>query len=434
MTKFYIETYGCQMNKAESSTLIKLMTEKGFIETSNYEEAEIVIINTCSVRKTAENRIWGRLGFYKRQKRFRSLIVVVMGCMSQRIGEELINSQFGIDFVVGNYHKEKIPELIINRTRGEKGLYIDEKEIVFPKPFPEESNPSKAFVTISHGCNNFCSYCIVPHLRGREVSKKSSDIISDINDLTRQGVLQVTLLGQNVNSYGLDKGDIDFPDLLKMILRETDLKWIKFMSSHPKDLSDKLIDVMASDSRVSNWLHLALQSGSDRILELMNRKYTSHNFRSIVDKLKNAVPDIVLTTDIIVGFPGETEADYNDTLNMINYVKFDDAFMYKYNERDNTVAHKEWADDIPDNIKHERLSSIIDLQRSINHENREKRVGKVFDVIPDKFSADGSGRILGVTKEEIMMLYQGDKDDFGKIVKVKATGVTGSSMQGVKIT
>ncbi len=433
MTLFYIETYGCQMNKAESSTLISLMIEKGFAETKDYQEADIIIINTCSVRKTAENRVFGRLGFFKRQKRFRPLDIVVMGCMSQRIGEQLINSHYGIDFVVGNFNKEKIPELLLHKRKGEKGLFIEEATVVFPDPYPEESNPSKAFVTISHGCNNFCSYCIVPYLRGREVSKNSADIIKDINRLTSLGVLQVTLLGQNVNSYGLDKHDIDFPDLLKMIVKETDLQWIKFMSSHPKDFSDKLIDVMATEDRVASWVHLALQSGSDRILELMNRKYTSGDFKEIVRKLKSSIPEIALTTDIIVGFPGETEADFNDTLDMIDFVQFDDAFMYKYNERDNTLAHKEWVDDVPDKEKVARLTKLIDIQRVINHSRREERVGKIYEVIPERLSQDGSGKVLGVAREEFMVLYDGSEDDFGKIVNVKTTAANGSSLVGVKV-
>ena len=267
MSRFFIETYGCQMNKAESSTLAHLMVLKGFEETHTHENADIVIINTCSVRKTAENRIHGRMGFYKRLKKSRKIILIVMGCMSQRVGEELINSHYGIDFVIGNYYKDKIPDLLLANDVATRGLYIDEKEVVFPTPYPEESNPAKAFVTISHGCNNFCSYCIVPYVRGREFSKNSSQIIKDINHLYEQGVKQVMLLGQNVNSYGQDTKDIDFPDLLTMIMRETDIEWVKFMSSHPKDVSDKLIEVVASNSRFSKWFHLALQSGSDRVLE-----------------------------------------------------------------------------------------------------------------------------------------------------------------------
>lgn len=433
MKKFYIETYGCQMNKAESSSLIKLMEDKGFIYTQLYYEADVVIINTCSVRKTAENRIWGRVGFFKRQKRERKIIVLVMGCMSQRIGEELINSNRSVDIVVGNFYKERIPEIIINHRDGEKGIFIDEGEIVFTKPCPDETNPARSYVTISHGCNNFCTYCIVPYLRGREVSKNSSEIVGGIQSLTEQGVLQVILLGQNVNSYGADKNDLDFPDLLRKIADETDIQWIKFLSSHPKDLSDKLIEVIASEQKVSKWVHLALQSGSDRVLERMNRKYTAEDFKLIVGKLRQAVPDILITTDIIVGFPGETDEEYQQTLDLVQWVEFDDAFLYKYNERDTTLAQKKFDDDISDEVKTERITELIAIQRAITTKRRELMVGKQYGVIPDRFTNDGTDRILAVSQEEVMFIYPGSKEDFGKIIQVEAVGVSGSTVIGKKI-
>lgn len=435
MMKFYIETYGCQMNKAESSSLIEDMKSRGFSITDDIDDTDIIIVNTCSVRKTAENRVFGRLGLFKKKKQSKkNLIILVMGCMAQRVGEQLINSHYGIDIVVGNYHKEKIPDLIFNHRRSENVSYIDEANVVFTDPTPDITNPLKSYLNISHGCNNFCSYCIVPYLRGREVSKSSKDIIDNINTLTKNGVVHVTLLGQNVNSYGLDRDDeIDFPDLLEKICNETDIKWVKFLSSHPKDLSDKLIETMANQDKVSKWIHLALQSGSDKILTAMNRKYLSSDYKRLVDKLRAKMPDIIITTDIIVGFSGETEDDFNDTFDIVKYVGFDDAFIYKYNERDNTLAHKSMSDDVSNEVKTDRISRLIDLQRKIAVQKRNKMKGRIFELIPERFSDDGTNRLIGISKEELIFVFDGDKDDFGKIVTVEAVGVSGSTLVGRKI-
>nr|HPO50683.1 MiaB/RimO family radical SAM methylthiotransferase [Spirochaetota bacterium] len=279
-------------------------------------------------------------------------------------------------------------------------------------------------------CNNFCSYCIVPYLRGREVSRDSGEIIEDINNLVKLGVKQATLLGQNVNSYGNDTNDINFPSLLKKISNETDIKWIKYLSSHPKDFTDELIEVISTEKKVSKWLHLAVQSGSNKILEKMNRKYKIETYIEKVMKLKSLNPELNLTTDIIVGFPGETEADFNDTVDLINTVKFDDAFMYKYNIRENTFAAKELGDDVPEDEKLSRLSKIIDLQRDIKSENKKKRIGSILEVIPEKFSKNSDREILGNSAEDLMVLFQGEEKDFEEILKVKVTQLKGGSLFG----
>ena len=265
---FFVETYGCQMNKSDSLSVSQNMIRNGYNEVYHPEDANIVIINTCSVRKTAENRIWGRLGYYKGLKRIYNQTILVMGCMSQRVGVEFFNESPVADIVVGNFYKDKIPDIIKNHQVGQRVAFIDQKTPIFGDSFPEADHPKKAFVTISHGCDNFCSYCIVPYLRGREVSRNSNDIIKDINNLVAKGVMQVTLLGQNVNSYGNDTNDIDFATLLQKISSETDIKWIKYLSSHPKDFNDKLIEVIAENKKVSKWLHLPVQAGSNKILKI----------------------------------------------------------------------------------------------------------------------------------------------------------------------
>ncbi|HOJ63625.1 MAG TPA: tRNA (N6-isopentenyl adenosine(37)-C2)-methylthiotransferase MiaB [Spirochaetota bacterium] len=431
MNKFLIETYGCQMNKADSNGVIQNLVENGFIQVYDDRDADIVILNTCSVRKSAEDRIWGRLGYFKNLKSKKDLLLIIMGCMSQRLGEDLLLSNYGIDLVIGNFFKDRIEEIISNYKKTGQRLFIEEKDINFFNSYPEKDNPKKAFVTISHGCNNFCSYCIVPYLRGREKSRSSKEIIDDINNLCKQGVIQVTLLGQNVNSYGLDNNDINFPKLLKLICKETDIKWIKYLSSHPKDFTDELIEVIYSEDKVCNYLHLAVQSGSNKILKRMNRHYTVEEYINKVSKLKSLIPKLNLTTDIIVGFSGETESDFLDTVNLIKTVEFDDAYMYKYNIRESTLAAKNFNDDVPEEVKLERLQKIIELQNSIKHKKKLTRIGDIFEVIPERYSKKNENEILGLTKEDLVILFEGTQEDFNKILKVKATKVIGGSLFGV---
>ncbi|MCK4798510.1 MAG: tRNA (N6-isopentenyl adenosine(37)-C2)-methylthiotransferase MiaB [Spirochaetes bacterium] len=433
MKSFYIETYGCQMNKADSISIIENLKRTGFKLVEDNKKADIIIINTCSVRKTAENRIWGRLGFYKNLKIKKDITLLVIGCMAQRIGKSFFLSNHSVDIVVGTFQKNKIPEILKHYKKGERLCFIEEKALDFNQSSPDKENPKKAFVTISYGCNNFCSYCIVPYLRGKERARSSTDIINDINHLVNMGVKQVTLLGQNVNSYGLDNEDISFPILLKKICRETDIKWIKYLSSHPKDFTHQLIDVIANEKKVSNWLHLAVQSGSNNILKKMNRNYKIETYIEKIEKLKNLVPKLNLTTDIIVGFPGETDKDFLDTVNLMKKIEFDDAYMYKYNSRENTFADKEYKDDITNEEKTRRLSFIIDLQRKITRKKKISRLNDTFEVISEKWSKKSNDAILGLTKEDLMIIFKGNKSDFNDIINVKATRLEGNTLYGEKI-
>ncbi len=427
--KFFIETYGCQMNITESLSLSEAMKRSGFELSNSPLKANIIIINTCSVRKTAENRIWGRAGYYKKMKEKRELILIVMGCMAERVGEEFLKKVKAVDAVVGTFHKDKIPSIIESHRKGERVLFVGESNIVFNSSFPSEINPKKAYVSISHGCNNFCSYCIVPYIRGREISRSSKEIVDDINNLVSNGVVSVTLLGQNVNSYGNDTKDINFVELLKRVETETDIKWIKYLSSHPKDFNETLIDYVAQSNKVSGWLHLALQSGSNKILSKMNRKYTREEYLSRIDKFKKSMPVSNITTDIIVGFCGETEEDFNDTMELVKEVKFNDAFTYKYNERENTFATNNLVDDVPDDVKLSRLSMLIDTQRAISVEKKRELIGKKIEVISERWSKKEDNQILGVSKEDFMVVYNGEtlKDE---IEKVEIVGLNGSTLIG----
>lgn len=436
---FYIETYGCQMNKADSESLAQSLRLNGYFQADNPDKADIVVINTCSVRKSAENRIWGRLGEYKVVKRTRPILLILMGCMAQRLGDGASDFKrlkgYGVDIVVGTFFRDKVPFIIEHYDNKAENIFVEKTDLTFPWSAPDTENPLTANVTISHGCNNFCSYCIVPYLRGRETSRSSDVIIEDINRLTQMGVIQVTLLGQNVNSYGLDNNDIKFPELLKRICHETDIQWIKYESSHPKDFTQELAQVIADEDKVCNYLHLAVQSGSSAVLEKMNRKYKVEDFIAKTQMIKNLVPKINLTTDIIVGFSGETEADFQNTLDMVKTVQFDDAYMYKYNVRENTVSAKQMDDDVPEEEKLRRLELLIETQRKIGTDKKLLRIGDCTDVIPvsvSKKSGENGDKqqIHGLTKEELHVVY--DYEDFSdkSIKKVKFTGVAGNTMVG----
>ena len=421
------------MNKSDSSKVSNALKKSGYIEVNDNQNADIILINTCSVRQSAENRIWGRLGFYKNLKSKKDIILLLIGCMAQRLGEDIFSLSDTVNIVVGVQSINKIPEILKNYKSNEKPVYTVEKKIKFNKSIPDKENPKKAFVTISHGCNNYCSYCIVPFLRGKEISRKSGEIIEDINQLTEKGVIQVTLLGQNVNSYGKDITDLSFPELLKKICRETDIKWIKYLSSHPKDFTDELINVIINENKVSNWLHLALQSGSNKILKEMNRKYNREYYIEKVEKLKKSIPDLNLTTDILVGFPGETEEDFLQTVDLIKKIEFDDAYMYKYNSRKGTSAFNELKDNIPAEEKRKRLSTIIDLQRNISRKKKLNRINTDFEVIAEKWSKRSDNEILGLTKEDLMIIFKGDFNDFRDIIRINAVGLRGNTLFGEKI-
>lgn len=432
MKSFYIETYGCQMNRADSNEVTNALKKAGYSETDNNQKADIILINTCSVRQSAENRIWGRLGFYKNLKSKKDITLLLIGCMAQRLGENLFTFSNAIDIVVGVQSLNKIPDILNNYKKSEKPVYIDDKKINFNKSIPDKENPKKAFVTISHGCNNYCSYCIVPYLRGKEVSRKSDDIIDDINRLTEKGVMQVTLLGQNVNSYGKDNDDMSFPELLRRICRETDVKWVKYLSSHPKNFTDELMDTIINENKVSNWLHLAVQSGSNKILENMNRNYKIEYYIEKIEKLKQVIPGLNLTTDILVGFPGESEEDFLQTVNLMKKIEFDDAYMYKYNPRKGTSAFEKLPDDVSEEDKKRRLSTIIDLQRAIGRKKKLNRVTNIFEVISEKWSKRSDNEILGLTKEDLMIIFKGSAYDFKDIIKIKAIGLRGNTLFGEK--
>ena len=396
MKKYYLETYGCQMNFAESAALENALKERGWQPSENPEEAHAIVLNTCSVRKSAEERVWGRLGFFKSTLRGKSVSLVLSGCLADHYGEEIRRRFPFVDCVAGNAEKSRLPEILdqLTENRGEIDL---ERSSVFafggnhliPGSF-------KAFVPIMHGCNNFCTYCIVPYVRGREISRNPEEIINEINELTEKGVMEITLLGQNVNSYASNKRS--FAWLLKEICSFSSVKWLRFVSSHPKDLSDEIIAAMAEFPQICKSLHLPVQHGANNILSAMNRCYTKEYYLSLVSRIRRQMPEIALSTDLLVGFPGETEADLEETLQLIREVGFEDAFTYFFNPRTGTKA-AEMKGQLSEEVKKERLGRVIELQREISVREKTKRLGKTVTVLAEEVSKKNGFEILGRTEQ-----------------------------------
>lgn len=421
---FYIETYGCQMNFAESHVLDQSFLEQGFRAALNPEDADIVILNTCSVRKTAENRIWGRIGFYKHLKQTKELKLIITGCMAERLGEELIRREPTVDHVIGTNDKTDLMHLLQVDT-------AESDEYHFAASYYKPGEIS-SFVPIMNGCDNFCAYCIVPYVRGREVSRPEEDILKEIHCLADKQVEEVMLLGQNVNSYryGTDEKSVLFPELLKHCA-QADITWLRFMSAHPKDFSEPLIELIASEKKIANHIHLPLQSGSTRILERMNRKYRAEDYLRIVKSLKAAVPGITFTTDIMVGFPGEEEEDVQQTLRIMEEVGYIDAYMYYYNPREGTSSIA-MDGQVPDAEKLSRLQRVIDLQKRLTLEHKKRQIGKTVSVLCDSISKKDEHEFTGHTEHNERVVFPKIPSvSIGDMVEVTITELVGSTYKGV---
>ena len=415
------------MNFAESAALENALKERGWQPSENPEEAHAIVLNTCSVRKSAEERVWGRLGFFKSTLRGKSVSLVLSGCLVDHYGEEIRRRFPFVDCVAGNAEKSRLPEILdqLTENRGEIDL---ERSSVFafggnhfvPGSF-------KAFVPIMHGCNNFCTYCIVPYVRGREISRNPEEIINEINELTEKGVMEITLLGQNVNSYASNKRS--FAWLLKEICSLSSVKWLRFVSSHPKDLSDEIIDTMAEFPQICKSLHLPVQHGANNILSAMNRCYTKEYYLSLVSRIRRQMPEIALSTDLLVGFPGETEADLEETLQLIREVGFEDAFTYFFNPRTGTKA-AEMKGQLSEEVKKERLGRVIELQREISVREKTKRLGKTVTVLAEEVSKKNGFEILGRTEQNSMVVFPGKSGIIGSFVRVKLLSLSGTTYRG----
>ncbi|MGU8239499.1 tRNA (N6-isopentenyl adenosine(37)-C2)-methylthiotransferase MiaB [Clostridium perfringens] len=421
---FCISTYGCQMNEEDSEKLSGMLKSQGYERTDNKEDASIIIFNTCCVRENAENKVFGNLGQLKQlKKKNPNLVIAICGCMMQQVGmaDKVLKTFPYVDIIFGTHNAHKFPEYL-HRVLQEgvqvKEILNKEEGIVEGLPIDRKSDV-KAFVTIMYGCNNFCTYCIVPYVRGRERSRKSEDIIKEIEELVSQGYKEITLLGQNVNSYG--KGleeDIDFAGLLRKVNEVKGLERVRFMTSHPKDLSDDVIMAIKECDKLCEQVHLPVQSGSSRILKEMNRHYDREYYLDLVKKIKSEIPDVTLTTDIIIGFPGETEEDFLDTLSLCEEVGYDSAFTFIYSRRNHTPADK-MENQIPDDIKHDRFNRLVEaINKKVVIKNKEYE-GKVVEVLVEGPSKNDETKLTGRTRNGKLVNFAGDEKLVGELVNLK---------------
>ncbi|MEG1705166.1 MAG: tRNA (N6-isopentenyl adenosine(37)-C2)-methylthiotransferase MiaB [Clostridia bacterium] len=417
---YYIDTMGCSMNENDSSKYAGILETMGFIKSIDEESSNLILLNTCSIRENAENTLFGRLGALKNKK---NTYIIVVGCMTEQkhILEKIKKSYSYVNIVLGTHSMQTFPEKIYNMLiNKEKYIeYFDKEDIVLENVPIKFEDKNKASVSIIYGCNNFCTYCIVPYVRGRERSRLKEDIISDVKDLANKGYKEINLLGQNVNTYGKDLNNgTKFSDLLKEIEKIDGIDIIKFMSPHPKDFTDELIEVIANSKKISKQIHLPLQSGSSKILNLMNRKYTKESYLELVNKIKIKCKDVVFSTDIIVGFPYETEEDFLETLDVVNNVKFDQIFMYIYSKRIGTKAAS-MEDFTKTEEKVNRLQRLKELFKNITFENNENMLEKEYLILVEGKSKNNESYYTGRTNTNKIVIFEAKNEDIGKIKKVK---------------
>ena len=433
--KLFIETYGCQMNVGDTEIVVSIMQDEGFCYTENIAEADIILINTCSIRDNAEQRIWGRLSEMRRLRRAKpSLLIGVIGCMAERLKEQLTEGELAVDIVAGPDAYRDLPKLVREAESGGKGvntLLSTEETYAEIAPVRLDKNGVSAYIAIMRGCDNFCSYCVVPYTRGRERSRDAESIIAEARTLFENGYREVTLLGQNVNSYRT--GDVDFPTLLRLVAEISPLLRVRFATSHPKDMSDKLLEVMASMPNICKAIHLPAQSGSTVMLEKMNRKYTREWYLDRIAAIRRYMPDCAITTDLIAGFTGETEEDHKLTLSLMEEVGYEFAFMFKYSERPGTFAQRHLPDDIPDDVKTARLTEIINLQNRLSEQSNKRDVGKEFEVLVEGLSKRSDEQLFGRTSQNKVVVFDKGSHKVGDYVRVKVTGCSSATLFGEEI-
>ena len=429
MKKLYIETYGCQMNVADSEVVASVMKMAGYESTESLDEADAVFLNTCSVRDNAEQKIYHRLDALDAIKRKRPLVIGVLGCMAERVKDDLLENHHA-DLVAGPDAYLSLPDLIAQAAIGHKAINIElSTSETYKDVVPQRLHGAKigGFVSIMRGCNNFCHYCIVPYTRGRERSRDLESILREVRDLRDRGFKEVTLLGQNVNSYD---GGIGFPNLLRRVAEEAPEMRVRFTTSHPKDMSDETLRVIAEMPNVCKHIHLPVQSGSDRILKLMNRKYTREWYLGRVEAIRRIIPDCGLSTDIFVGYHSETEEDHQLSLSLMREVGYDSAFMFKYSERPGTYASKHLPDDVPEEEKIRRLNELIALQTEISAQQNKKDEGKEFDVLVEGFSKRSREQLMGRTEQNKAVVMPKAGHHIGETVKVRITDSTSATLLG----
>ena len=431
--KYYIKTYGCQMNEHDSENIKALLEQMGLVGTDKMEEADLVLLNTCAIRENAHNKMFGFLGRVKHLKETKNIITCICGCMAQEenVVKSIMNKYKWVDVVFGTHNIHELPEILTKAIETKKQqieVYSIEGNIIEDIPVKRDSK-YKAWVNIMYGCDKFCTYCIVPFTRGKQRSRNHIDILNEIRKLKEDGYKEVTLLGQNVNAYGKDLStNYDMADLLEDTAK-IGIERVRFVTSHPWDFNDKMIDVIAKYDNIMPYIHLPLQSGSDEILRKMGRRYTKEEYLTLYNKLRKKIKNCSITTDIIVGFPGETDDDFNETLDVVNKCKFDGAFTFIFSPRENTVAAK-MTDNVSLKEKEERLYKLNELINKYSKENNDKYLNKVVKVLIEGYSDKDSNMLMGYTETMKLVNVKADKENIGKIINVKITDVKTWSMDG----
>ncbi len=436
--KVYMETYGCQMNVNDSEVVMSILKQNGYEYTNKMENADLILVNTCSIRENAEQRVRGRLDVFRLQKKRRpSLLIGIIGCMAERLKEKLLDEEKMVDMVVGPDAYRDLPKLIQLAGTGQKAVNVllsREETYSDISPVRYDSNGISVFVSIMRGCNNVCAYCVVPYTRGGERSRDSHTILKEVRDIFDMGYREVTLLGQNVDSYhwtdSLTGDIIDFPKLLGQVAQINPLLRVRFSTSHPKDMTDEVLYTMAQYTNICKSIHLPIQSGSSKILALMKRGYTRDWYLNRIEAIRRIIPDCTITTDIIAGFCSETEEDHQQTISLIREVKYDFAFMFKYSERPKTYAQRKYKDDVPEEIKKRRLQEIIDLQHRISTESKKQDVGKIVEVLIEGNSKKSSNHLVGRTTQNKVVVFPRENCSKGQYVKVRIENYTSATLKG----
>jgi tRNA-2-methylthio-N6-dimethylallyladenosine synthase len=434
--KIYIETYGCQMNVSDSEIVASILTDNGYEHTPEVTMADIVLVNTCSIRENAEERVRKRLHYFKSLRKKRpELIIGLLGCMADRTKTALMEEEQLLDLVAGPDSYRHLPQLLAQVGTGRKAidtiLSIDETYADIT-PVRLDSNGVSAFISIMRGCENYCSYCVVPSTRGKERSRDAASIVRETRDLFEKGYREVTLLGQNVNSYEWKTGDqgINFAQLLEMVAHISPLMRIRFATSHPKDISDELLHAIARNPNLCKAIHLPVQSGSNHMLDLMNRKYTREDYMERISAIRRIIPDCAITTDIIAGFCDETGEDHRDTLSLMEWVGYDAAFMFKYSERPQTLAADTLEDNVPEEIKDRRLTEIIHLQQKLSLASNRKDIGKTFEILIEGRSKRSDDQYFGRSSQNKVAVFTKTAAGHGEYVHVKITGASSATLLG----
>lgn len=432
---FYLETFGCQMNIVDSERIVALLDGIGYHQVEEPEQADLILLNTCAVRDKAVRKAYGHLGRFKPMKeRKPELILAMGGCIAQQEGKQLLEEFSYLDLVFGTHNVHRLPEMVQQvaekHVRCEETDFLDRETRLQLFPSRTGQDAFTRFVTVMQGCDNFCSYCVVPYVRGREISRPSAEVLGEIRELAAQGVREVTLIGQNVNSYGLkDDAEFSFAELLEQVNDVEGIERIRFTTSHPKDLSDDLIDCFGRLDKLCRHLHLPVQCGSDHVLKAMNRGYTRQRYLQIVDRLRQVCPDIRLSTDIIVGFPGETEADFAETMSLLEKIRYTEIYSFIYSPRRGTTA-AELADDTPAEVKQEQFNRMLELQQEISRQTWEADVGTIQKVLVEGESKVGEGQMFGRSTWNRIVNFAGPAELAGQLVSVKITRAFRNSLLG----